>query len=260
MNRAAKQPLLSVEWWNAYFGEGGGWESNRGRLQTRLFAEAFCAHSRLDHEAPYTILDASCALGDAMPVLRRFFPNATLFGSDFSDVAIRRCRELFGELAEFSVRSMEQINGIYDVIYSSNTLEHFINCEEQSRKLLSHCRYLAVLVPYNEQRGGKDLERFPPDQDHVRTFREHALSFLLDEGLAGRVYPPQVFRVPGAWAWTPRQRLVQTAKNIARFALGRPLAREKWSILFEVTNGSCCLPATEQATGAVFPAQRCRRP
>jgi hypothetical protein len=258
MNRAAEQPLLSVEWWNAYFTKGGGWESNRGRLQTRLFAEAFCARSCLDRDAPYTILDASCALGDAMPVLRRFFPNATLFGSDFSDVAIRRCREQFDELAEFSVRPMDQLDGMYDVIYSSNTLEHFLDWEERARTLLSHCRHLAVLVPYNEQRAGKDLECFPPDQDHVRTFREHAFDFLLDEGLADRVHPPQVFRVPGAWAWTPKQRLVQTAKNVARFALGRPLAREKWTVLFEVTNAKCCSPPADKATEAVLSGQRCR--
>jgi hypothetical protein len=238
MNRAVRQPLLSVEWWNAYFVDGGGWESNRGRLQTRAFAEAFCTRSRLDRQAPYTILDASCALGDALPVLRESFPNATLFGNDFSDVAIGRCRERFGELAEFSVRSMDDIDGVYDVIYSSATLEHFIDCEQLARDLLSHCRHLAVLVPYNEQRNGQDLECFPPDADHVRTFREHSLDFLRDEGLASHVDASDPFRVPGAWSWTPRQWAKQMAKNVARWMLGRPLAHEKKMILFEIDNAT----------------------
>ena len=238
MDRAAKQPLLSVEWWNAYFSDGGGWERNRGRLQTRAFAEAFCTRCRLDRDAPQTILDASCALGDAIPVLRRHFPNATLFGSDFSDVAVRRSRERFGELAEFSVTPMDEIDGTYDLIYSSATLEHFVDCERLARTLLSHGRHLAVLVPYNEQRNGQDLECFPPDSDHVRTFREHSFDFLFEEGLASRVDPSESFRVPGAWSWTPRRHVVQTAKNVARWMLGRPLAHDKAMILFEINSAT----------------------
>ena len=236
MNHAAKQPLLSVEWWNAYFSKSGGWERNRGRRQTRAFAETFCARCRLDRDAPYTILDASCALGDAIPVLRRHFPNATLFGSDFSDVAIRRSRERFGELAEFTVTPMDEIDRMYDIIYSSATLEHFTDCEQLARHLLAHSRHLAILVPYNEQRNGRDLECFPPDTDHVRTFREHSFDSLLDEGLAGRVDPSEPLRVPGAWSWTLRRRLVQTAKNAARWVLGRPLVHEKKMILFQIDN------------------------
>lgn len=238
MNRAAKQPLLSVEWWNAYFSDDGGWESNRGRLQTRAFAEAFCTRSRLDPAAPYTILDASCALGDAMPVLRRRFPNATLFGNDLSDVAVRRCRDRFGDLAQFSITPMDEINGVYDLIYSSATLEHFVDCERLARTLLSHSRHLAIVVPYNEQRDGRDLECFPPESDHVRTFREHSFDLLLDEGLACRVEPSRPFRVPGAWSWTLRQRVVQTAKNAARCMLARPLVHEKRMILFEIESAT----------------------
>jgi len=93
-----------------------------------------------------------------------------------------------------------------------------------------------VLVPYNEQREGKDLECFPPERDHVRTFRERSFDFLVEEGLASGIHSPKVLRVPGAWSWTVRQRAVQTVKNAARFALGRPLVREKWMILYEIAN------------------------
>lgn len=234
MSHMPEQPLLAVEWWDDYFSEGGGWEANRGRMQTRRFAEVFCEHTRLDREAPYTILDPSCALGDAMPVLRGHFPNARLFASDFSEVAVRRARERFGSLATFSVGPMSEIEGVYDIIYSSATLEHFVNAEQVARDLLSHCRRLAVLVPYNERRAGVDLECFPPDGDHVRTFREHWFDFLLVEGLAERIGEPEVIRVPGAWSWTLKQRAVQTAKNMARLALRRPLAREKRMMLFEI--------------------------
>jgi hypothetical protein len=237
-SRTPEQPLLAVEWWNAYFSTAGGWENNRGRLQTRLFAEAFCNRSRLERAAAWTILDSSCALGDAMPVLRSHFPNATLFGSDFSDVAITRCREQYGDLAGYCVRRLDEIEGMYDVIYSSATLEHFVNSDDLAGHLLAHCRHLAILVPYNEQRHGTDLDLLPPDQDHVRTFREHSFDFLIEEGRAARIHRPEIFRVPGAWSWTARQRLAQAAKNAARLLLGRPLVREKWMILFEIDSAN----------------------
>lgn len=229
------QPLLSTEWWNEYFREGGCWEKNRGRLQTRLFAEAFCRHTRVNRSSRCTLLDSSCALGDAMPVLKRFFPNATLYGLDFSEVAIRRCRRRFSHLATFSVSSIKQINGMYDIIYSSSTLEHFVDFRRVTRAMLEHCRYLCIVVPYNEQRDGKDLV-YAPDRHHVQTFREHTFDFLSEEKLALRILKPHIFRVPVAWSWTLEQRAVQTLKNVRRLILGRPLARDRQMILFEIVS------------------------
>lgn len=94
--------LESAGQWDQYF--QSGWEENDGRIQTRLFAESF---EKNFHRIPFScrsVLDCSCALGDSIPVLRRTFPEAELFGFDFSKVAIDLCNERFSKLAIFSVK------------------------------------------------------------------------------------------------------------------------------------------------------------
>lgn len=48
-----------------------------------------------------TILDFGYALGDAIPVYSKAFPNVKLFGIDISDHAIIECKKRFGLVAEF---------------------------------------------------------------------------------------------------------------------------------------------------------------
>ncbi len=218
--------------WNAAFEKGGQWETAKGRRQTRLFAEAFCRHICVDLESSQSLLDCGCALGDAFPVFASRFPNARLHGCDLSSVAIHRCKERFFDLASFSVTSMEEVSGMYDMIYSSNTLEHFTDYKEKARNLLQHCRYLCILVPYNETRFGKDLE-YEPHSEHVVTFREHSFDFLVDEGHAKKVHPPKVFTVPKAWSWSLSDWIVQPLKNIVRPLLQRPIMRNQKQILYE---------------------------
>lgn len=233
--RNKRDRLSTKEDWDAYFEEGGPWEVNGGPEQSRLFAAAFCRHTRIQLESGQSLLDCGCALGDALPVFSKYFPKAQLHACDFSTVAIRRSKEQYVNLASFSVVSMEEVSGMYDMIYSSNTLEHFADYKEKARKLLQHCRYLCILVPYNEKRFGKDLE-YDPHCHHVVTFCEHSFDFLIDEGHAKKVHPPKVFTVPKAWSWSLSDWIVQPLKNIVRPLLQRPIVRNNKQILFEIEN------------------------
>jgi O-antigen/teichoic acid export membrane protein/SAM-dependent methyltransferase len=225
--------LITSDQWDNFFSPGGQWEINRGREQTRLFANAFCEHTSIDLRNGQTLLDCGCALGDATPVLKKHFPTARLYACDFSTESIRRCKEQFVNIASFFVASIDEISGVFDVIYSSNTLEHFTDYKDKVRIMLQHCRYLCILVPYNEQRFGKDLE-YDPYYHHVVTFREHSFDFLLDEGLAKKIYRTKVFAVPNAWSWSRRTWIKQSLKNIIRPLLWLPLARNNKQILFEI--------------------------
>jgi len=228
-------PRLKTDYWNDYFRPGGTWEERSGREQTRLFARAFCRHTRLDRNNRLCFADSSCALGDAMPILHDHFPNARLFGFDFSPIAIDRCKQAFGNVASFAVADIENIDGLYDVIYSSATLEHFPDYREKARALLRHCRHLAIMVPFDEKRNGQDLQH-DPDHDHVVTFREDSFDFLVQEQLATKILPPRIFAVPGAWSWSRQRWLVEASRNVGRLVLRRPLARNKKMILFEVVS------------------------
>lgn len=224
--------LSTKEDWEAYFEEGGPWEANHGPEQTRLFAEAFCKHASIHLENGQSLLDSSCALGDALPVFRKHFLKAQLYACDFSKVAIRRCKERHSDMAGCYVASIEEISGMYDIIYSSATLEHFADYKEKARTLLQHCKFLCILVPYNEMRFDKDLE-YGQDTDHVVTFREHSFDFLLNEGCAMRI-GRKSFYVARAWSWTLKTRIIQTLLNVCRLLLGRPIVRNPKMILFEI--------------------------
>lgn len=71
-----------------HFSPGGSYEQNRGRQQTRLFAQAFCEHVRFDQSKEFSLLDVGCALGEAISVFSDLYPNANLSGTDRSKAAI----------------------------------------------------------------------------------------------------------------------------------------------------------------------------
>jgi Methyltransferase domain len=217
--------------WDNYFAEG--WEQNGGCNQSRLFAEAFCKNTRLSLGPGSTFLDSSVALGDSIPVLKKHFPKTRFFGYDFSEVAIKTASKRFPGYATFSHRAIEDITDHFDVIYSSNTLEHFVEYRERAKMMLSKCRILCILVPYNEQRNGQDLT-YSPEVDHVATFREDTFDFLIDEGLAKYIYVSKPFVVPAAWSWSTQQLVAESFKNILRLLLNKPIARNRKSILYEI--------------------------
>ena len=223
--------LSTADDWDAFFEVDGPWEKRRGREQTRLFAEAFC-RANITLDKGQSLLDASCGLGDALPVFAERFPEARLYGCDYSATAVEKSRERFARCAEFFTAAIEEIEETYDVIYSSNTLEHCLDYRDKARAMLGHCGTLCVLVPYNEKRGGKDLV-YDPAEHHVVTFRKDAFDFLLREGLAGEIRW-KVFAVPKAWSWSLADWVKQPLLNVPRWLLNRRLSRHKRQILFEI--------------------------
>jgi SAM-dependent methyltransferase len=179
------------------FQPGGLWERSEGRRQTRLFAECFHHHVSVPLTGSFSVLDAGCAMGDALPVWRRRYPQARLFGCDIAQTAVDRCREEHGDIAEFCRAGIEEIDADYDVIYCSNTLEHFAQYLDMARLLLSRCRILYIMTPYAELRNGRPLVA-SPDSFHAATFYEDAFDALKGNGAAS--IETRIVRCPGAWS------------------------------------------------------------
>lgn len=228
-------------WWEAYFAPGGGWETNGGRRQTRIFAQAFADRSGLAPGSSFSLLDVGCALGDGLEVLHRRFPLADLFGIDFSPMAIKRCQTELKGIASFSVQDMLQLTHWYDIIFISNVLEHFIDFHQRARKLVMHCQRLYIMVPYNEQRDGVDME---PDHrhHHQHTFQPNSFDFLIKEGLATEIHQ-QVFSCPGAWGWDTRRKVQAKLRNSIRFITGRERLQEPRQVLYDIVT----VPANKQS-------------
>jgi len=143
----------SKPWWDGFFSTQ--WEKNRGREQTAFFMRTLLERLpwavELAIEGSQTILDWGCALGDGVAELARRFPAQTVQGLDVSPVAIEKAREAFPQFGFFTT-PLEQLGGRFDVLVSSNCLEHFEHPLAVLEGCLAHTRRLFLLmVPFAEK-------------------------------------------------------------------------------------------------------------
>lgn len=178
----SEEPSVNSEqFWDSLFHQS--WETRQGREQTKFFAKVALDHfppwfvSELSSH-PYSICDVGCALGDALPIFQAAFPNAILTGIDFSHAGISKARELYSDF-HFEVVDLNQMTTKHDVIYSSNTLEHFHDPFPLIEKLMAQAnKYLILLLPFQDDTGTYehffrfDYEHFP------ETIEEGRLTFL----------------------------------------------------------------------------------
>lgn len=148
------------------------WVTNFGKQQSSFFATialgAFPSwlFSSIQKEG-LTICDWGCALGDGTNVIKQAFPQNAITGIDFSTVAIRTAGNEFSEINFYSEDLLKKSNthkANYDVVFSSNTLEHFDNPWEVLYRISAFAsQHLIILVPYRE------YERY---SEHLYTFDE----------------------------------------------------------------------------------------
>ena len=113
-----------------------------------------------------TIADWGCAQGDGTDLVASFVNPQQMVGVDFSEVAIEQATKRYPALQFATDNWLEEIAGdieTYDVVFSSNTLEHFHQPYEVLDALCKRADKAVILaLPYRE------LERF----------KEHFCSFL----------------------------------------------------------------------------------
>lgn len=145
-------PINSKTYWDTRF-ETEDWEKNQGKQQTLFFGQL-----AIDHfpewlkihikKNKYSICDFGCALGQITKLLAVTFPNCEVIGQDISISAIREAKRLYPEV-DFSSEDLIQSQNEYDVIFSSNTLEHFYDPHQIIKKLSTKCnKFLIFLLPF----------------------------------------------------------------------------------------------------------------
>jgi SAM-dependent methyltransferase len=146
-------PLNSREWWDEYFSDQ--WDAHGGSAQTAYFMKLMIS-ALPQPEASYLnssalrILDWGCAFGEGLPALAEAFPNCEIVGQDFS---LRAVQEAGRRNPGFSyVHSADgEVTGEFDVIVTSNCLEHLEDPLRVAAGHIGHCRSLYILmVPYDE--------------------------------------------------------------------------------------------------------------
>src|SRR5213593_2480990 len=135
--------INSPDYWNKRFFED--WIAKGGRQQTAFFAELCC------RELPpwfvddvrarqSSILDYGCALGDALPVLRQAFPESPIRGGDIAQVGLGLARALHPDFEFVDVNAIGEAGRVADIVYCSNTLEHFADWREILERLSRYAK------------------------------------------------------------------------------------------------------------------------
>lgn len=149
--------INSDAYWDRRF--SGDWEEFEGPRQSRFFAKL--AVDNLPtwlfeqiRRQQLSVVDWGSAQGDGTDVLASYVDSRQLVGIDFSEVAVEQATRRYPAIRFVTDNWLEKPTGgseTYDVVFSSNTLEHFHQPYEVLKALTSRARKAVVLVlPYRE--------------------------------------------------------------------------------------------------------------
>ena len=146
----------SKTYWDMRFSTD--WEENFGREQSVFFSEIAAEHfpkwlsSRIETEK-LTMCDWGCAQGDGTANLSKRLNIPELTGIDFSSEAIEKATQAYPECKFLCDDFLGNSNAPqWDILFSSNTLEHF----EQPWEVLSKIsvkakKFIVLLLPFMEE-------------------------------------------------------------------------------------------------------------
>ncbi|MBQ7959785.1 MAG: glycosyltransferase [Clostridia bacterium] len=176
MDNEKKVEINSGEYWEERFASGD-WDKNEGREQSIFFYEVAVKNFPhwLGEDAKkncLSVCDLGCAEGEGAEVLGKYFENSHITGTDISEAALEIARKRYPKHS-FVKDDVNNFKSEYDIIFSSNTLEHFENGGELLKKLMKNSRkYFVVLLPFRE------FERI---DEHFYTFDYKTFSLINED-------------------------------------------------------------------------------
>jgi len=106
-------------------------------------------------ENKLSICDLGCGTGSCTKLLSEKFKESKVIGLDFAQSAIQIAQNQYPEV-DFSCKSLEEVNSSYDIIFSSNTLEHFENPFNELKKCFLILK--SILFYYCLLKSSKDIK------------------------------------------------------------------------------------------------------
>jgi ubiquinone/menaquinone biosynthesis C-methylase UbiE len=174
-DRSTPFAVNSAAYWDRRFDED--WDAFGGPQQTEYFARLLVKALPPDLRAWMSgncasILDWGCATGEAANVLHAVFPTAAVTGLDFSSSAVKQAAQKFPAV-RFISESLDALGEDFDIVTTSNTLEHFADPWSVAAQLAQRARHLVlVLVPFREPEEARIAE-------HVVSFAPFDLPLAL---------------------------------------------------------------------------------
>jgi GT2 family glycosyltransferase/SAM-dependent methyltransferase/glycosyltransferase involved in cell wall biosynthesis len=172
--------MNSESYWDTRFVED--WQVFDGPAQSRFFSHIAIDNlpewflNQLKSES-LTLVDWGCAQGDGTNVWVDYIDPQQIIGVDFSGVAIEQAAERYPSIRFISEDWLTQKGDqpeVFDVVFSSNTLEHFHDPYTVLRELAKRSKKAILLaLPYRE------LDRNP---EHFFTFLPENIPTALSNG------------------------------------------------------------------------------
>ena len=169
----SSSPMGSRKWWDYQLAHS--WERNGGPAQTSYFMTALIDHLPLSEQTflranSLSILDCGCAMGEGVVTLAQAFPLCRAAGLDVAQSAIETAQARYPQ-HEFILSEEGEIPRLFDVVLTSNVLEHFEEPFTVARRQAASSRLLyLILVPFSE---------CPPMDGHLVTFKEDSFPMFL---------------------------------------------------------------------------------
>ncbi len=167
-------------YWNTRFAEN--WESSQGPTQSRFFSKIAIENlprwllEKIRRDS-LSFADWGCAQGDGTDVWASYIPAQQIAGIDFSDVAISQARIRYPAiefLNENWLDESQKSKNKFDVVFSSNTLEHFYEPYDVLNCLCNMANKAVVLaLPY------KEIDRI---DEHFYSFLPENIPLALTNG------------------------------------------------------------------------------
>ncbi|PXX46631.1 methyltransferase [Undibacterium pigrum] len=174
--------INSRAYWDTRF--DNDWLACKGDKQSRFFARVAIQHLPswlLDQirQQEFSLADWGCAQGDGTDVWASYVVAEKITGVDFSASAIQQASARYPGLQFVNSNWLEQAVGTqdnFDLVFSSNTLEHFHQPYQVLHTISQRARKAVVLaLPYRE------LER---DSEHFYSFLPENIPLQLENGFS----------------------------------------------------------------------------
>lgn len=167
----AKDTINSNSYWNVRFAEN--WEPCQGPAQSRFFARLAIENlprwliDQLKRK-PLSFCDWGCAQGDGTDVWASYVDSDRITGVDFSAIAVEQAAQRYPAIRFLNQNWLEAQQDelpVFDVVFSSNTLEHFHRPYAVLKTLCSRAtKALVLALPYREiDRHHEHFFTFLPD-------------------------------------------------------------------------------------------------
>ncbi|MBF0311644.1 MAG: class I SAM-dependent methyltransferase [Magnetococcales bacterium] len=149
-----------------------------------------------------SVVDFGAGDGNLLQEVQRRFPKVALYGTDFAESSVARCRKRLptAQVVQHDLRMEHNPFGkVLDLGICSEVIEHIDRHQEAVRHMGQWCRRLILTVP------GGELDEMARNMGHLRHYDETGLcSLVTGEGL--KVLYSRTWGWPLAYPWYARLR------------------------------------------------------